>query len=105
MEVTKKRRTKSGSWYKKFVPEPIGGTVVIKTGAGVRDTVNFIPRLIGDTLEDTRLLALKLKGSTLRKTCRKVFNFVFDHIRYRKDRAGVEEVPTGPNTLGSGRGL
>lgn len=99
MEVTKKRRIKSGSWYKKFVPEPIGGTVVIKTSAGVRDTVNFIPCLIGDTLEDTRLLALKFKGSTLRKTCRKVFNFVFDHIRYRKDRAGVEEVRRPARTL------
>lgn len=99
MEVTKKRKIKSGKWYKHFVPEPIGGTVVIKTKAGVRDTVNFIPRLIGDTLDDTRLLAAKLKGPTLRKTCRKIFDFVFDHIRYRKDRAGFEEVRRPARTL------
>lgn len=99
MEVQSKRTIKSGAWYKHLVPHAKGGTVLIKPGASVKDTLRFIPKMVRATLEDTLLLAPRLKGKNLRATCRNIWQFVVDHIRYEKDAKGKEQVRRPARTL------
>lgn len=104
MEVTSKRKIKSGKWYRGFVREPEWGTRTIKTGAQVSDTVAFIQKVIRTTTDHTRDLAPRLRGRNLRETCRKVWEYVFDHIEYEKDAPGIEQVRSPARTLHEQKG-
>jgi hypothetical protein len=66
---------------------------VVRTGkAQLHHTINLIRSLVHETKGDTRKLAAILKGNSLRATCRNIWHFVYEHIRYRKDQPGVEQV-------------
>lgn len=99
MEVISKRRIKGGAWYKGFVPRPKGGDVLIKAGATVWDTIDFIPQMVAQTLADTRELATRLKGPSLGATCKQIWSFVVEHIRYQRDKKGKEQVRRPARTL------
>lgn len=60
--------------------------------ARLHHTINLIKEMVATTLEDTEKLAPVLKGSTLRATCRNIWNFVYNHIQYKPDRKGIEQV-------------
>ena len=99
MEVLSKRKIKRGTWYKRLVPHPIGDNITIKRGAGVSDTLAFLPKMVRSTLNDTAVLAPRLKGGNLKATCWNIWQFVVDHIRYEKDAKKTEQVRRPARTL------
>ena len=74
---TAKRHIKSGTEYDHLFPKAEGGDILIERDATVEHTIRFIPKMVMDTLDDTRLIAPKLKGDTLHETCRNIWNFIY----------------------------
>lgn len=86
------REIVDGSQYDGFFPKPEGETIIIKKVADIPDTVQLMKKVIAETLEDTRRIARQLRASTVYETCRNVWNFTFQHLQYKRDRPGREEV-------------
>jgi len=86
------RTIQSGRSYEKLFPKPKGDAVLIKKGASVEDTLRLMPKVIDETLTDTARLAKQIKGETLLETCRNAWRFVYNHIQYRPDAFGKEQV-------------
>lgn len=92
MQALQKRHIKPGREYDKLFPKSIKQDTVIKSKARLHDTINLIRKLVYETKGDTKLLSRLLEGENLKTTCRNIWNFVYNHIRYRRDKAGVEQV-------------
>jgi hypothetical protein len=63
-----------------------------KKSADVEDTLRLIRRTVPETLWHTEKIARVLKGRTLEETCENIWNFVYNHIQYKKDEKGYEQV-------------
>lgn len=92
MEATKKRKIKSGEEFEHLFPKPLFLDPTIKKGATVYDTVRFIPQVVQETLFQTSKLAPLLKGRNVYETCKNIWDFVYEHIAYKKDEEGKEQI-------------
>lgn len=92
MESHSKRNIQSGERYTHLFPVAKNSTATIRKDANVYHTVAFIPKVVNETLLDTKKLAAILKGATLYKTCSNIWQFVYDHIAYKKDEDGYEQI-------------
>jgi len=96
MRAKKFRHIESGEKYNSLFPSADGKTTLIKKSASVNDTVKFIPKVVKDTLYQTKQLSqelLKEAESEKRKdVCKRIWEFVYKHIRYELDEKGVEQI-------------
>lgn len=92
MESHSKRNIQSGERYSHLFPVAKNSTATIRKDANVYHTVAFIPKVVSETLLDTKKLAEILKGATVFKTCSNIWQFVYDHIAYKKDEDGYEQI-------------
>src|SRR5258707_6974152 len=92
MQATKNRILKGGKEYDPLFLASPGETYTIKRDAGLTDTVSFIPRVVRKTLDQSFKIAQKLKGKTVYETCYNIWHFVYDHVQYRKDKDGYEQI-------------
>ena len=92
MEAHSKRNIQSGERYTHLFPVANKATTTIRKNANVYDTVAFIPKVVGETLSQTERLAAMLKGDTIFSTCRNIWEFVYKHIAYKKDKDGYEQI-------------
>lgn len=98
MEARKKRQIRSGVEYDHFFPRAHVDTHTVQRNAGVGDTVAFIPKVVHKTLSHTKGIAHVLKGRNEYDTCRNIWNFVYYHIAYKKDRDGYEQIRSPART-------
>ena len=94
MEAFRRRRIRPGKEYDKLFPLSTKQDTVVK-GEGkakLHHTINLIKSLVKETKNDTRVIAPIFKGKDLEETCRKIWTFVYQHIQYKKDEAGIEQV-------------
>ena len=92
MEATTKRQIKTGQQYDRFFPKIEGNTTTIRKNANVGHTVAFIPKVVNETLRQTKKIAQHLKARSLEDTCSNIWHFVYEHINYKKDEEGKEQV-------------
>lgn len=92
MEAKAKRKIEDGAEYDALFPQASLRERTVKKGATVTDTVNFIPKVVRQTLWQTEKIADKLKGESLYETCRNIWEFVYHHIAYEKDDTGTEQI-------------
>lgn len=92
MEAQRTRNIKSGAEYDHMFPKAEVGNHTILKRAGVSDTCSFIPKVVNKTLSQTKAIAQKLKGADTYQTCRNIWHFVYEHIAYRKDEEGYEQI-------------
>lgn len=86
-------KVKDGSEYDHYFPRAKMITIVKKEGATVADTLKLIPAVIRETAFHTRKFAFEvIKADTLEQTCRNIWEFVYNHIAYKKDETGKEQV-------------
>lgn len=85
-------KVKSGAEYDHLFPKALMTTVVTKKGATVADTIKLIPKIVNETKWQAEKFAAFIKGNTLEETCRNIWDFVYNHIAYRKDDEGKEQV-------------
>ena len=93
-EITLKKITISGS-RKKEISKAAGNTITcspvadgnnatIRSNANVYHTVDFIPKVVNETLYQTKELANLLKANNTYETCKNIWHFVYEHINYKK---------------------
>ena len=87
-----KRKLKDASAYEFLFPRAKGETITIKRNAGVKHTVKFIPQVVKETTNETQGIARTLLAETLYQTCKNIWQWVYDHIKYEKDETGKEQV-------------
>ncbi|MBL4898586.1 MAG: hypothetical protein JKX76_02940 [Colwellia sp.] len=92
MQAKTKRNINTTREYDDLFPKPIGKTVVIKKVASVDDTLEFMPKVVSETLVDTVAISKMLKGKNDYETCSNIWDFVYKHIQYRHDEFGQEQV-------------
>ncbi|MEX1239462.1 MAG: hypothetical protein WEB30_07085, partial [Cyclobacteriaceae bacterium] len=63
-----------------------------KKEADVEDTMALIQRTVPKNAWQTERIAQKLKGRNLEETCSNIWHFVYEHIQYKRDEDGVEQV-------------
>jgi hypothetical protein len=98
MERRETIQVKNGAEYDSLFPRAMLTTIVKKEGATVSDTIKFIPNVVGDTLFHTSRIAKILKGRTVYESCKNIWQFVYDHIAYKKDEHGKEQVRSPART-------
>lgn len=92
MIADSKRKLRSGSEFDVLIPKPTGKMVLRYERGTTDDTITLMKEVTLTTLHQTKALALTLKGSTLYETCKRIWNFVYGHIQYEKDRPGCEDI-------------
>ncbi len=92
METASGRRVRSGKEYDHLFPLPNGKNTNIRKSADVSDTIRFIQRIVPLTLSDTKKIAALKKGRSLYETCSNYWHFLYEHVPYKKDEEGVEQV-------------
>ena len=92
MVAERKRKLKDGREFDHLFPPPSEQDIVIKKSANVEDTMKFIRETLPKTLWQTEKMAKVLKGKTLEETCSNIWHFVYNHIQYKRDEDGVEQV-------------
>ena len=98
MEALTHRKIKIGKEYEGFFPVANLTDETVKKGASVSDTVKFIPKVVRETLPQTKEIAETLRGNTLSETCNNIWKFVYDHINYHKDEDGIEQIRSPART-------
>ena len=98
MEAKKKRNIKSGNEYDHLFPRSENDNKTIRRNANVYHTVDFIPKVVKETLEQTKSISKILKGTTTYETCSNIWHFVYGHINYKKDNDGYEQIRSPART-------
>lgn len=94
-----KRSIRSGSQYDKFFTSATQGNEVELVGDGdVYDTLQLMKKIVDETLSQTKAISRYLKGSTIEETCRNVWNFLYQHVQYKKDNPIREQLRTPART-------
>jgi hypothetical protein len=86
------RAIKNGSQYDRYFSKPETVDRVIIEDGEVDETVDLMKRVVWKYIDDTKRIAQFLKASTLNKTCENIWTFLHDHIQYRLDKKGVEQL-------------
>lgn len=91
--ASRKRILKPGTQYDAYFPKPSYSDPLLTPSGENIDTISaFIPRIVRDTLADTKRISLVLKGASIGDTCAKIFAFVYDHIQYHLDSPSEEQI-------------
>ncbi|MBI2968906.1 MAG: hypothetical protein HYY40_13985 [Bacteroidetes bacterium] len=98
MEAKSHRNINGGEQYDSLFPVANLNDETVKKGATVSDTVKFIPKVVRETLPQTKKIAYELRGNSLSETCKKIWDFVYNHIRYEKDDEGKEQIRSPART-------
>jgi hypothetical protein len=93
MESTTLIKLKSLEPYRHLFPKALATDTTIKKGAGVSDTVAFIPMVVKKCRWQVEAYVnLELQGLNTFDACEKLWHFVKQHIAYEKDERGIEQV-------------
>lgn len=93
MEAKSQRILKDGLPYEHLFPKALFTETTVKRNSTVEDTVRFIPDVIMKTRwQVKRFMDQELINLPLFDACKKLWSFVKDHIAYKKDETGVEQV-------------
>lgn len=92
MEANKRLHIKSGKEYDHLFPIAEGNNSTIRKNANVYHTVAFIPKVVNETLDQTKQLAEQLKANSTYESCKNIWHFVYEHINYKKDATGYEQI-------------
>lgn len=77
----------------------------VKKGASVSDTVKFIPEIVKrDSWHAKKYVDQELRGLTTYEACKKLWGFVYYHIKYKKDERGAEQVRSARRLIKDGEG-
>jgi hypothetical protein len=98
MERREEVKVRSGKEYDHLFPKALLTIITEKKNATVADTIKFIPQVVRETLFHTQQIAQVLKAGSIRETCRNIWDFVYDHIAYKKDEDGKEQIRSPART-------
>jgi len=86
------RPIKDGREFNHYFPKAEEEDRIIIDDAEVEDTVELMKKVVWKYIDDTKLIAQKLKSNSLENTCNNVWNFLYHHIQYHLDKKGLEQL-------------
>lgn len=91
---------------KKLVPLPTDQNITVKASNAdtLRDTIPLMLNKIKRTKWQSKELANALKAKTLSKTARNNWDFIFNHIQYKEDERGKEQLRSPRRLIHEGVG-
>lgn len=92
MESNSKRILQTGKEFDSLFPKAMLKDTIVKKDGKLEETMDLIKQVIAKDQSDTAKTALLLKGNSLRETTQKIWNFVYRHIQYLKDKPKLEEI-------------
>ncbi len=92
MEAGSKRYIKLGREYDYLFPAAMNKDKTVKENATLEDTIDFIHKVVGKTLAQTKGISQRLAGRTLQETCSNIWHFVYQNVAYKKDDDGLEQI-------------
>lgn len=92
MEAANYRNVKPGNEFDIYFPRPKRSDPIVARNVGVMQTPVMCEKIILANLSETAAIAKILKGANRYETCRNVWNFVYDHIRYKIDQPDLEQI-------------
>jgi len=92
METISARHIKDGREFDFLFTKANGEDVTIKRNAKLSDTVEFLPKAILSTLHQTKKFAEFIKAKNPFDTCKRIWHFIYQYIRYHKDEPGKEQI-------------
>jgi hypothetical protein len=105
MEARTQVKLKSLDPYRHLFPAAKVVDQTIKMGATVSDTVDFIPMIAHKTQWQVKdFVEKELRGLSVYSACEKLWHFVKYHIRYKKDKRGLEQVRSPRRLIHDGVG-
>lgn len=105
MESTTIIKIQSLEPYRHLFPKAKAIDSTVKMGANVSDTVEFIPMVAKRTQwQVEKFVNQELRGLSDYKACEKLWYFVKNHIRYKKDERGIEQVRSPRRLIHDGVG-
>lgn len=92
-EITSgQRRIRDGKQYDRYFPKPDEHDRIIIKDGEVSDTVELMEKVVHKYLTDTARIAPVLRRNTLEETCKSIYDFVYNHIQYKLDKRGLEQL-------------
>lgn len=105
MESTTIIKIQSLEPYRHLFPKANAMDSTVKKGANVSDTVEFIPKVVSKTQwQVEKFVNQELRDLSDYKACEKLWHFVKNHIRYKKDVRGIEQVRSPRRLIHDGVG-
>lgn len=88
-----KRILKDGHQFDRLFPKPNYSDPVLSANGSNTDTLTrFIPDMVAKYNGDTLGIARMLRASTLRQTCKNIWDFLYDHVQYSLDEPHEEQI-------------
>ena len=95
LTATHRRVLKPGTAYERFFKQPLRkDPMVSKKAVDVFEVLEIIQDIVLKTKAQTAALARNLKGATVEETASNIYRFLYDHIQYKIDKPGVEQIRT-----------
>ncbi len=88
------RPIQNGAGYNKYFPTPEKQDRIIIEDGEVSQTVELMKKVVWKYLSDTKQIAPVLSGKNLEKTCISIWEFLYNHIQYKLDQKGLEQLRT-----------
>ncbi len=105
MESTTIIKIQSLEPYRHLFPKALAIDRTVKKGAGVSDTVAFIPMVVKKTqYQVEKFVSQELQNLSTYAVCEKLWHFVKHHIAYKKDERGIEQVRSPRRLIHDGVG-
>ncbi|HBG70504.1 MAG: hypothetical protein A2W93_03555 [Bacteroidetes bacterium GWF2_43_63] len=86
------RSIQDGSRFDQFFGFPDEKDRVIIKDGEVEDTVELMKKVVWKYLDDTKKIATYLKGRSVAETCENIWNFLYNHVQYKLDQKGLEQL-------------
>ena len=86
------RPIRNGDRFNHLFPVPDDKDKIIIRDGDVDETVELMKSVVWKYKDDTSGLAPLLKGDSLKETCENIWNFLCNHIQYRLDKRGLEQL-------------
>ncbi len=86
------RPIKDGKQYDPFFGIAEDRDRVIIEDGEVDDTVDLMKKVVWKYIGDTKKIAVYLKAASVKETCQNIWNFLYNHIQYKLDQKGLEQL-------------
>jgi hypothetical protein len=91
--ASKKRNIDLSNRFDSYFPKPdYSDPLLIADGSNEMTIDKFIPKMVREFLADTEKIAEYLKQDNIEKTCRAIFDFVYNNIQYTPDSPHEEQI-------------
>ena len=86
------RKIQDASAYQNLISKATGKDTVIRKNGSAYDTIEDMAKIVNETLLQTKALADSLKGTTREETVKNIYTWLHNHIQYKKDKEGEEQL-------------